>query len=135
MMDGLIAFPCENEAGLQASLSAHFGHCAAFTLVDLRAGRPGRVAVLPAEAAHAEGGCLGVVQMLAAHGVQAVVAAGMGGRPLAGLLQAGIDVYQGDPARSIPATLEDLAAGRLAAFGAVCGGGSHHGHAGGGCGH
>ena len=49
---------------------------------------PGHVDVVPATA-HAAGGCLGVVRMLADRGVRAVVAIGMGRRPLEGLLQAG----------------------------------------------
>ena len=97
-MDGLVAFPSEQQGGLEAPVSEHFGQCSAFTLVQVHGGKPGHVDVVPATA-HEERGCLGVVRMLADRGVQAVVAVGMGRRPLEGLLQAGIDVYQGDPAQ------------------------------------
>ena len=125
-MDGLVAFPSEQQGGLEAPVSEHFGQCSAFTLVQVHGGKPGHVDVVPATA-HEERGCLGVVRMLADRGVQAVVAVGMGRRPLEGLLQAGIDVYQGDPARSIPATIEALESGQLPRFGAVCAHQSHHG--------
>ena len=42
---------------------------------------------------HGEGGCMRPVSLLAEHGVDAIVAAGMGMRPMMGFAQAGITVY------------------------------------------
>ena len=42
---------------------------------------------------HTDGGCLGPVKLLASNGVTALIVAGIGGRPLAGFKEAGIDVY------------------------------------------
>ena len=118
-MGGLIAFPSGGQGGLEAPVSEHFGRCATFTLVEASGGEARRVDVVPA-GVHAEGGCVAIVRMLAERGVRTVVAVGMGGRPLGHLLQAGIDVYQGDAARSISVILEDLESGRLPRFGTAC---------------
>jgi predicted Fe-Mo cluster-binding NifX family protein len=124
----LVAFPSNAPGGLDAALSAHFGHCEAFTLVRLRDGEAEEVCILPAAATHVEGGCLAVVELLARAGVQAVIAGGIGGRPLAGLQQAGIAVYRAPAAASVRVAAAALADGQLAQFGPefVCGSDHHH---------
>ncbi len=67
-----LAVPTMGEAGLEAQRAGHFGHCDRFTIVTIEDGAVG---------------------LLAGEGVDAIVAAGMGGRPLAGFNQAGITVY------------------------------------------
>jgi predicted Fe-Mo cluster-binding NifX family protein len=88
----LLAIPSLGEGGLDAERSAHFGQCDCFTLVDLVDGQIAGVRVIP-NPPHEEGGCLRPVKLLASHGVDALVAAGMGARPLAGFNAAGIAVY------------------------------------------
>lgn len=88
----VLAIPSIGEGGLEAERSAHFGHCDCFTLVDVVDGQIENVRVV-ANPPHQEGGCLRPVSLLASHGVNALIAAGMGARPLAGFNDAGIDVY------------------------------------------
>jgi predicted Fe-Mo cluster-binding NifX family protein len=88
----VLAVPSMGEGGLDAQRSAHFGHCDCFTLVDVVDGEIAGVRVV-ANPAHEEGGCLRPVGLLASQGVNALVAGGMGARPLAGFHQAGITVY------------------------------------------
>jgi predicted Fe-Mo cluster-binding NifX family protein len=88
----ILAVPSLGDGGLQAERSGHFGHCDCFTLVDITDGAIAGVRVVP-NPPHAEGGCLAPVQVLASHGVTALIAAGMGARPLAGFSSAGISVF------------------------------------------
>ena len=87
-----LAVPSNGAGGLEAERSGHFGHCDCFTLIDIEDGAVVDVAVLP-NPPHEHGGCLAPVQVLASNGVNAMVVAGMGGRPLAGFQDAGITVY------------------------------------------
>ena len=96
-------------AGLDAQRAGHFGHCDCFTVVTLADGEIGDVTVVE-NPPHEEGGCLRPVGLLAGAGVDAIVAAGMGMRPLMGFQQAGITVYfdnvhpqVGDAARAVAA--------------------------------
>lgn len=125
----LIAIPSQNPGGLEAEISDHFGHCDAFTIVTIEEGAVGEVTVLP-NTDHAEGGCLAPIQTLAGHGVEVLVAGGMGARPLAGFQQAGIAVHFKEDAASVGAAVELFLAGGCRCFGEAqtCGGG------GGGCG-
>jgi len=88
----VLAVPSIGEGGLEAERSAHFGHCDCFTLVDVVDGQITDVRVV-ANPPHEEGGCLRPVNLLASHGVNALIAAGMGARPLAGFNDVGITVY------------------------------------------
>ena len=128
----LAAFPSEAPGGLDAQLSDHFGHCAVFTLVTLDGDQVGQVSVLP-NAGHAQGACMAPVMLLKQHGVEALVAGGMGPRPLAGFQQVGITVYFNEGVSTVREAVTLLAAGQARQFGPaqVCGGGG--GHAG-GCG-
>lgn len=87
-----LAVPTMGEAGLAAERSGHFGHCDCFTLVSIV---DGEVAGFEAvqNPPHEEGGCLRPVGLLSEAGADAIVAAGMGMRPLMGFNQAGITVY------------------------------------------
>ncbi len=87
-----LAVPTMGEAGLESQRAGHFGHCDCFTVVEIADGQitgTSRVDNPP----HEEGGCLRPVGLLADAGVDAIVAAGMGMRPLMGFNQAGITVY------------------------------------------
>jgi predicted Fe-Mo cluster-binding NifX family protein len=87
-----LAVPTIGEGGLDSERSGHFGHCDCFTVVDVENGEVTNVSVIQ-NPPHVEGGCLAPVQLLASHGVNALVAAGMGGRPLMGFNDVGITVF------------------------------------------
>jgi FKBP-type peptidyl-prolyl cis-trans isomerase 2/predicted Fe-Mo cluster-binding NifX family protein len=126
----LIAIPSETPGGLDAPISDHFGHCAAFTLVRISEGQLGEVTVLP-NTGHEHGGCMAPVQMLQEHDVSALITGGMGSRPLSGFQRAGIGVYHSAGAATVREAAELMAAGGCQEFGEeeTCGGGcSHHGH-------
>jgi len=120
----IVAVPSEAPGGLDARISAHFGHCAMFTLVQVQDGRVGDVTVLPNEG-HEHGGCMAPVMLLKQHEVEALVAGGMGMRPLAGFQQVGIKVYHTGNAGTVGEAIELMAANRCQEFGEAqtCAGG------------
>jgi predicted Fe-Mo cluster-binding NifX family protein len=122
-----IAIPSDLPGGLEAGVSGHFGHCDLYTLVDVQDGRIAQVETLPS-LPHEQGGCLRAVDHLARHGVTALIAGGMGYRPLMGFAQAGIQVYLGRDAAHVEAAVLALIRGDLRPFtrDQTCGGG--HGH-------
>lgn len=87
-----IAVPSNHPGGLTGERSEHFGHCDLFTLVDIEHGKISAVATLINEA-HGAGGCMGPVHLLRQHGVDAIVVAGIGARPLQGFAGQGINVH------------------------------------------
>lgn len=118
-----LAVPSNGEGGLDAERSGHFGHCDCFTLVDLEDGAVVEVSVLK-NPPHVEGGCLAPVTLLASNGVDAMVVAGMGGRPLAGFQNAGITVYFEDVTPAVGDVVEMVSAETLPIMDArnACGG-------------
>jgi len=107
-----IAVPSNGEGGLDGERSAHFGSCDCFTLFDIQDGEIVDVTVVE-NPPHEHGGCLRPVGILAGHGVNAIVAAGMGGRPLAGFNEAGIDVYFENQTESTAGVMKLLLEGSL----------------------
>ncbi len=87
-----LAIPTIGNGGLEAQRSGHFGQCDCFTLVDIENGEIVATTVLD-NPPHEEGGCLRPVNLLAENNATAIVAAGMGGRPLMGFNDANITVY------------------------------------------
>jgi len=126
----LVAVPSDAPGGLEAPISAHFGHCDAFTLVQIDDGKAGEVTIVKNEG-HAEGGCLSPVTLLKEKGAEALLAGGMGARPLAGFRQVGIAVYSTEGKETVAEAVELFAAGECTEFAddATCGG--HGGHCGG----
>lgn len=86
-----LAVPTMGKGGLDAERSGHFGHCDCFTLISITDGQIGEVSIID-NPPHEEGGCLRPVALLSDAGADAIVAAGMGMRPLSGFENAGIDV-------------------------------------------
>ncbi len=132
-----IAIPSDAPGGLSAPISAHFGHCDVFTLVEVDGDRiVGTSLVVPPD--HDHGGCLAPVAALASRGVSAILTGGMGARPLAGFLEAGIQPYFAGDRADVGDAVLALLAGRLPAFafenGCGCGGEGGHGEEGGCCG-
>ena len=104
-----LAVPTMGAAGLDAQRAGHFGHCDCFTVATITDGEIGEVAAVD-NSPHEEGGCLRPVRLLADAGADAILAAGMGMRPLTGFAEAGITVYfenetpgVGDAARKVAA--------------------------------
>jgi len=90
-----IAFPCV-ESGLEAPISAHFGHCSGFTVVEYEEDSFNikKVEMLH-NPPHEQGGCMRPVMVLKDSGVHEVVVGGIGQRPLMGFIQVGIEPYGG----------------------------------------
>jgi predicted Fe-Mo cluster-binding NifX family protein len=119
-----IAIPSTLPGGLEAQVSAHFGRCEAYTLVDVAGGLITQVGVLAA-IPHEQGGCLAPVNHLASHGVTALIAGGMGMRPLMGFTQAGIQVFQGNEAARVETLVQAFLRGDLPSFTSTCSCGGH----------
>jgi FKBP-type peptidyl-prolyl cis-trans isomerase 2/predicted Fe-Mo cluster-binding NifX family protein len=126
----LIAVPSDAPGGLEAAISEHFGHSDVFTLVQVDDGQVGEVTVLANES-HQQGGCMSPVMLLADRGAEALVAGGMGARPLQGFQQVGITVYYKEDAQTVGDAVQGIIDGTCREFGQqqTCGG--HEGH---GCG-
>lgn len=125
----LIAIPSDTSAGLESPISEHFGHCGAFTIVAIEDGEIGEISILE-NGGHEQGGCMAPVQLLKEHGVEILLAGGMGQRPLAGFQQVGIAVHSSQNAKSVRDAVDLFLSGDCPAFDEkqTCGGG------GGGCG-
>jgi predicted Fe-Mo cluster-binding NifX family protein len=110
--------------GLDGQRSGHFGHCDAFTLVDVEGGEISQVTTIPNQS-HVQGGCMVPVNLLAENKVNALIVGGIGMRPLMGFRQAQIDVYYDATRPEIKPVVEDLIAGKLPMISddQVCGGG------------
>lgn len=119
----VLAVPSNGEGGLDVERSGHFGRCDCFTVVDIEDGAVTGVRVV-ANPPHEEGGCLRPVQLLAGEGVNALVVAGIGGRPLAGFNDAGITVYFDNTLPVVRDVISALIAGQVEVIDPsyVCGG-------------
>lgn len=87
-----VAVPSNNPGGMEAGMGMHFGHCDIYTIVEVAGDEIQSVSTLE-NVPHMQGGCMAPVQHLAANGVKALLAGGMGMRPLMGFQQVGIDVF------------------------------------------
>ena len=122
----ILAVPSQAPGGLDAAMSAHFGHCDVYTLVEIIDNKAHSVKTVP-PVPHEKGGCLAAVEHLAGHGVGKLLAGGMGMRPLTGFQQAGIEVYHVAEPLSVGQAVQAFLDGRLRAFGTelTCRGGCH----------
>ncbi|PKQ16306.1 MAG: dinitrogenase iron-molybdenum cofactor biosynthesis protein [Actinobacteria bacterium HGW-Actinobacteria-7] len=111
-----IAVPVESGEGLEAVRSEHFGHSAAFAIVDVEDGAPVATGILP-NPPHSQGGCMTTVNLLAANGVQAVSAVGMGRGPLNGLMQVGIAIHHDAASATVGEAIAAIIEGRTTPFG------------------
>lgn len=109
----LLAVPSDAPGGFDAEISGHFGHCFAFSLFRIDNGAVVETSVLPAEP---HDNCLAPVRQLAERGVTAIVAYGMGARPLSGFLAAGIQPYHAGDHRKVGDVVEAFLSGGLLAF-------------------
>ena len=127
----LVAVPSDSPGGLEARISEHFGHCDAFTMVRVEEGQVESVAVIP-NGAHEGGQCMAPVMLLKQQGTGALIAGGMGQRPLSGFQQVGITVYFKESAETVRDAIDLLLAGECREFSPAqtCGG---HGEGGSRC--
>lgn len=127
-MKQILAVPSDFPGGLAAEVSAHFGHCDAFTIVSLADGAVETVKVLAAPD-HASGGCITPVRLLAEAGITAIAAGGMGRRPLLAFLEAGIPLYVATGLDTVGDVVSAFRRGQLPAFAPDgCCGGQDHAH-------
>jgi predicted Fe-Mo cluster-binding NifX family protein len=122
----IVAIPSAMPGGLDSALGAHFGHCEIYTLVEIDGSQQVvTVSTLP-NVPHEHGGCMAPVQFLAQHGVKALLAGGMGVRPLMGFRQMGIDVYHCGDVQNVGHAVQAFIAGKLPRFSTefTCGGGA-----------
>lgn len=126
-ISAVVAFPSFAPGGLDALLSPHFGHCDVFTLVTFNQRGIERTDVIPG-VPHEHGGCMAPVNLLAGNGVSALIASGMGRRPLMGFMQANIAVFFGAEAKTVQEAALALLDGRLQQFTLdhACGGSHEH---------
>jgi predicted Fe-Mo cluster-binding NifX family protein len=131
----IVALPTSAPGGLGAELSGHFGHCDVFTLVTLDAGQIENVAVQQ-NVPHEQGGCMAPVMLLAECGAKALVAGGMGMRPLMGFNSVGIEVFFNNGLTTVEDAVAAFSRGQLPRFTQdyTCGGGGQDHSHGGGCG-
>ena len=129
MINGRIAVPSLGIGGLDGQLSQHFGHCDAFTLIDVDNGEISNVTIV-SNPPHQEGGCMIPVNTLSNLKVNALVVSGIGPRPLMGFNKAGIDVYYDSLCSEIQPVIEGLIAGKLPLISIdnTCGGGGGECH-------
>lgn len=118
-----IAIPADSDAGLAAQRSGHFGKCAYYTLIDIKDQQVQQVTPL-LNGGHVQGGCSAPVILLNSNHVKTLIVAGIGGRPLQGFRETGIEVYAGI-GQTVQETVDLYLAGQLAPISndQVCGGG------------
>jgi predicted Fe-Mo cluster-binding NifX family protein len=123
-----LCMPTENEAGLDGTLSSHYGRTPYFTVVDSVTNEC--VVLTNDRAQHAHGQCGEAAAAFAGQGVEAVVCRGLGRGALTGLLTRGMTVYV-TMAPTVAAAVHAFRAGQLtqATLAEACGGGHHHSHA------
>ena len=111
-----IAIPTEGAGGLDGQRSAHFGHAASFTIVEVADGQivGGGTLTNPP---HSHGGCGATVAMLAQAGVGTAIVVGMGGGPLAAMNANGMTPLFDDEHPTPRAAVEAYLAGSLRPFG------------------
>ena len=115
MSTSTLAIPSALPGGLEAGMGMHFGHCDIYTIVQIEDGVIKSVGTLP-NVPHQQGGCLAPVQHLASHGVTALLAGGMGMRPLMGFQQAGVSVYYAGNYPTVGLAVQAFLDGKLPAL-------------------
>jgi len=119
-----VAIPSDTDTGLTSPRSGHFGKCAYYTLVDIADQDVVSVQTMQ-NGGHVVGGCSVPVRLLKGWDVNKVVVAGIGGRPLAGFENEGIQVYSGQ-GDTVQETVNAFLQGQLGPIrqDQVCGGGA-----------
>ncbi|WP_270405226.1 NifB/NifX family molybdenum-iron cluster-binding protein [Candidatus Collinsella stercoripullorum] len=87
-----VIIPVENELGLAAPRSGHFGHAAYFTVATIDNGEVTSVETIK-NVDHDQAGCAGVIDFALSQNVDAIIATGMGMPPFTRFTAAGVTVY------------------------------------------
>ena len=87
-----LGIPSESPGGLDAGVSAHFGHCDLFTAVEIEGDQIMKVWTIDNDGEH---NCMIPVRKMADAGVHAVLIGGIGRRPLIEFQNNGIKVFVG----------------------------------------
>lgn len=104
-----IAFPVEDDRGLNGHMSQHFGHASHFLAVDIdEKTKDVKGTKLLQNAPHSTGGCMVPVNLLASNDVDIIVVGGIGGRPLMGFMEMGITVLNGNGHGTIGEIIQGL---------------------------
>jgi predicted Fe-Mo cluster-binding NifX family protein len=87
-----LGVPSFKPGGLDAMVSAHFGHCEVFTIVELKGKKIAKAWEMENPSEH---NCKLPAQRLGQEGVEIVLIGGIGRRPLIGMQEMGLKVYIG----------------------------------------
>jgi predicted Fe-Mo cluster-binding NifX family protein len=87
-----VVIPTSTPDGLLAKRGAHFGKAPFYIAVDIENGEIAEVSAVE-NPGHAGGACGNAVTNIQSLGADALIVAGIGGRPLEGFKQVGIKVY------------------------------------------
>ena len=112
----LVAVPSDAPGGLASAPSAHFGHCACYTVAKIENGKIVETTIVQ-NTGHEEGGCATPVLNLAKQGVSILLCGGMGARPMMAMQQVGMSVYSNAGYSSVGDAIDAFIAGKLLKFG------------------
>lgn len=87
-----LAIPCTGQAGLQAQVSPHFGHCNSYAVVMIEEGKVKTIEPI-SNGDHSD--CSEPVRILVANNVSLMLVGGMGMRPYLAFKDLGIEVRCG----------------------------------------
>ena len=90
-----IAIPSMSSEGLDSDVSAHFGSCQYFTIMQINDRNVAEVESVGNGSEDGQHNCAAPAILPKAHNVEAVLVSGIGGRPLMSLTGQGIKVYAG----------------------------------------
>lgn len=90
-----IAIPSMSDSGLESDVCFHYGSCEYFTIVDLKNKDIESIKTISNLSLENEHNCAAPSIILKSHNVDAVLVAGIGGRPLMSLAEKSIKVFAG----------------------------------------
>ena len=109
-----IAIPSATDEGLASMRSGHFGHTPFFTIVEYEDSGTITSGESVQNVDHDEAGCGGVIQYVLTLGVDGILTAGMGMRPLMGFTQNGVTVYSDTDTPNVGEVAQKFARGEVA---------------------
>jgi predicted Fe-Mo cluster-binding NifX family protein len=118
-----IGIPSNNPGGLDAGVSAHFGHCDLFTAVEIEGSQIKTVWTIENVGEH---NCMIPVRKMSEAGIDTVLIGGIGHRPLMEFYNSGIKVFVGAAGTVKDSLAEYLSDGLMeATLHDVCQGSKH----------
>ena len=102
----------EDDRGLNSNVSAHFGQCSHFLIVDIEKAEIQQIRVVPNFAQHGGGGCTAVEEVLK-HNITHVIAGGMGAGAQNKFAEADVQIfgYSGKAQDAIACLIKDSLGG------------------------